>query len=757
MESSTNVNLSDQHTDVSSRNPYQEETARLKTSRSFSNLAVNSDSGNKLKLKATINKGLKTRASSKHQMAACCFCKKRRKKCDGGFPTCGGCKQNNIQCTVIDIPTGREIPRNYLDVLETKIELLEKELGGASKLIETLSKSQESIDGLSESNRIADRIEDQKHFGADRDKGLPLEVGYITLTAAGEPRYIGASSAFSIARAIHSTIRCYGQQKTPHDSSIYPEADGLSLNRTPKMVEAVFQKPSFEDGRYLLKAYRYGVQFQYPFLDWQWVTSCFKNVMKDDSEEDEPLFFVYMIFAIGSQLLDHSSSTFSDNHTKAFYDKAFDHIGSIVKETTVRAVQAYLLLSVFSQKMPYGSSIWQTTGLAVRTSVALGLHRKPYVRNKSDFSKNDWPEQDLKCRIFWCAYSMERINGLILGRPFGISDADIDVPIPQSSEYEVAAHVFKLRMLQSTICSFVYKPRPYAASLEDTNATRHEILLELNEWKSTFPHKKRAKSTWETENWCTISYHNSILLLLRPVVLEVAELKEKMPPITAKWFGIFAQSASAICLNYKQLHSKQKMSYTWLAIQCVFVSGLSFLYCMWLNSSSSLNLLKWARGSIIYDTISACSNILYVLAERWSEAQIFRDSFERMSKAVLSHIEKTNGDESHVTSDELSSQSQTCGSALETGVSLNSDQTKISYEIDINQTCRRQNQGLTDGLSFANPQNSSAGSSPEMVSMAIAGIVDRSYDGEAVWDFISNTEDNFVKDMFYDLETAFEI
>ncbi|CEP62628.1 uncharacterized protein LALA0_S05e09868g [Lachancea lanzarotensis] len=681
-----------------------------------------------------VRKVPKTRTSSKHQTGACCFCKKRRKKCDGGYPSCGSCKLNGISCTVVDISTGREVPRNYLETLELEIELLKKKLEKRSEVSSSNSRDESAALNEKESSEESDSV---------TENGLPLEVGYITLAAAGEPRYIGLSSAYSIARAIHSTIYHYQKQKgdfQPNGSGRFSITASGNLEGPILETEKRFQKPTITNGQKLIEAYYSGVQFQYPFLDWEWVLACFEKVVQSDTDDNESLFFVYILFAIGSQLLESSGVTCSDHHTRAYYDKAFDHIGPIVEGTSIRAVQAYLLLSVFSQKMPHGSSIWQTTGLALRTAVALGLHRKPYQTGKVSCSLTANRDQDLKSRIFWCTYSMERINGLVLGRPFGIADADIDVPLPESEQYAVSVHVFKLRMLQSSICTFVYKPRPSPTSTEEMNAIRRQIMLELNEWKSTFPYKRDAETTWETENWCTISYHNSVLLLLRPVVLEVSKQNTKTSPATIDWFTVFTQSASAICLNYKYLHAKGKLSYTWLAIQCVFVAGVTFLYCIWLDTS--LKFLQLARKTIVYDTISACSNILYVLAERWEGAQMFRNSFEHLSSAVLAYVESGVSTNDLLQSPDLNPNTTP------------QDQPRypenLYYDSDFQSSSTSFAHSSTDGISFSFPQGKTSNFPPS----AELGVVDTT--SETVWDFLSSTADTFIKDMFSNLERAFD-
>ncbi|KAG7808367.1 hypothetical protein KL924_003413 [Ogataea haglerorum] len=504
----------------------------------------------------TAERTLRRKTGRKHQMAACCFCKKRRKKCDGKYPSCSACLKLGIDCTVIDPPTGREVKRNYLEILETKLQQLTAQLA--------------SVDDMRKERSIE---EPQFQNPAPSKSDLAQQVGYITLQAAGESRYLGESSAYYIAKTISESINCYTAKPNTAASSI-EEAEP---------PQTVFSKPSKRLASAFLTAYKNYVQCQYPFLDWNSTITMFNQVMNDDSQDPEALFFVYIIFAIGTQLLEDRTQT---SHKRSYYEKAFENIGSVIGATTLRAVQAYLLITVFAQKMPDGSSCWQTTGLAIRTAVALGLHRKPY--------RNCDPKlEDLRSRVFWSAYGMERINALVLGRPFSISDADIDAPFPQYSEdTKVACHVARLRRIQSNICTFIYKPAHLLGNREDIEATRVQIVVELNDWMATFPFKDDAVSTFETDNWSIISYHNSMLLLLRPVVLEVAKLREKAPKEALDWFKIFTESASAICINYKNIHAKGKLSYTWLAMHCCFVSGISFIYCLWLDAG--LGVLKWS-------------------------------------------------------------------------------------------------------------------------------------------------------------------
>lgn len=685
----------------------------------------------------------KRKSGGKHQMAACCACKKKRKKCDGKYPRCSNCLRLGHECTIIYPPTGREIQRDYLERLETNVRELEEKLqsGDWHKSSSEACLSSSASESPYEEPPYPARYPPT----ANKSKDLTQEVGFISLGAAGEPCYIGETSAYSIAKVISSSINCF-----PLSVNTFMD----KTNASP-IFELPFKFPSLETASDLLVCYKKSVHCQYPFLDWPFIENCFDLVVKKKSHGHVPIFFIFMIFAISSQIQDASNSNAYSSYTKSYYMKAFECVGLVIESVNIYTVQAFLLMSVFAQKMPDGVPGWQASGLAIRTAVVLGLHRKSYHRKNQPVTNEQRLLQDLKSRIFWSAYGIERINGLILGRPFSISDIDIDAPFPlETPETRVGCYVVKLRRIQSSICTFIYKPIPLVDQQEDVDATRVEILLELNEWLSTFPYKDNAVSTFETNNWSLISYHNSVLLLLRPIILEVAKLKEESPKRHLEWFKVFTESASAVCINYKNMHLKRKLSYTWSAMHCCFVSGISFLFCLWLDRS--LKVLKWKRKSLVYETISACQTILYVLAERWGSASIFRDSFERLSTIVKTCIDSENDMEPHNTMNDI----LTSGIFVDGSIGIDSYLTGKQFK----QKFRHRGSigGKTDGLSMSTTTSSlytTATIATPATSAAAADTgrepMDSGSDNlDSLWEFLDTTGDKYLRDLFNEMEDS---
>lgn len=74
---------------------------------------------------------------------------------------------------------------------------------------------------------------------------------------------------------------------------------------------------------------------------------------------------------------------------------------------------------------PFLTSVGGRTyvGLAMRLCIDIGLHRKGSTTN--DFSL----QAELKKRAFWTTYCLDRQVSIALGRPFAISDRDIDAEV----------------------------------------------------------------------------------------------------------------------------------------------------------------------------------------------------------------------------------------------------------------------------------------------------------------------------------------
>ena len=170
-----------------------------------------------------------------------------------------------------------------------------------------------------------------------------------------------------------------------------------------------------------------------------------------------------------------------------------------------------------------------------------------------ELGRRQW-SRDLRRRLFWTTYSLDRIVSVCTGRPFGISDQVIttefcseldDAYITPSGfvtcrsvkpSYKfVAHHYFRLRLLQSEILGVLYHrqtrqaranglatanaymidaPSPYLHGFESFRAWRKDIDLRLLEWKESAPQKEDTGVQFDSL-FLELNYWQAIIVLYR--------------------------------------------------------------------------------------------------------------------------------------------------------------------------------------------------------------------------------------------------
>lgn len=102
----------------------------------------------------------------------------------------------------------------------------------------------------------------------------------------------------------------------------------------------------------------------------------------------------------------------------------------LFEESTVLALQAIVSVQLFLISMLRYNAASRLEGLASRMAFHLGLHRCP--RQSQIFSTKD---AELRQRLFWSMYSIDRFICIRLGIPLGIRDADVDTCFPTQEQH----------------------------------------------------------------------------------------------------------------------------------------------------------------------------------------------------------------------------------------------------------------------------------------------------------------------------------
>lgn len=110
----------------------------------------------------------------------------------------------------------------------------------------------------------------------------------------------------------------------------------------------------------------------------------------------------------------------------SFYKLATELIPDVITIASVESVQAFLLLAHYALPLDTAGLAYTYLGLALKMAVQNGMHR----RYSGDL---DPKLVDLRNRLWWTAYRLEKRVSILHGRPASISSNEIDAEYPSDA------------------------------------------------------------------------------------------------------------------------------------------------------------------------------------------------------------------------------------------------------------------------------------------------------------------------------------
>lgn len=92
---------------------------------------------------------------------------------------------------------------------------------------------------------------------------------------------------------------------------------------------------------------------------------------------------------------------------------------------------------------------------------------------------------------------------------------------------------------------------------------------------------------------------------------------------------VFLQCACAaerICLMNRRLYIGKPVNCTWGTLHVIFSAGLTYLHCLWASAAVRHKTSLYDVGN----TLTSCTMLLTVIAERSKSAVPYRDIFEAL-------------------------------------------------------------------------------------------------------------------------------
>ncbi|KLO94682.1 cutinase transcription factor 1 beta [Fusarium fujikuroi] len=299
-------------------------------------------------------------------------------------------------------------------------------------------------------------------------------------------------------------------------------------------------------------------------------------------------------------------------------------------------VQVPLLLTWYSD-----ANAWHWIGIAIRTAMAMGLHRDASHSTNLPVYKRKY------VRIWWVLFQFDTISATSAGRPQAINLWDSDVTdlkpadlegIP-GAEFEFITYHTKLCKIISQTIRDGWSPRSSiearTEAIKRADESLGNLMLEL-------PPRLQLKLS-DLDIWQSLfhlTHHNFVLLIHRPAPKPA--IRDQSPE-TQDNAILCRESTVAIASVFEVLLSKRMISSLWLYSNHVLFTATIYI----LNQISTSKPLLAAKSRHILDTFLAT---LRELVKYWTYAKGLMQVLEqRASKVREERVEKASTRPQHVT------------------------------------------------------------------------------------------------------------
>ncbi|KAI5456661.1 fungal-specific transcription factor domain-containing protein [Mariannaea sp. PMI_226] len=261
-----------------------------------------------------------------------------------------------------------------------------------------------------------------------------------------------------------------------------------------------------------------------------------------------------------------------------FRQRVRELLGGSLDRSDITTIQALLVMtnSLFALGDERNAA-WLYSGLAFRMIIDLGIHVD--VTDRTSTKKLSDEDVEIRRRVFWGAFVVDKIQSLYQGRPATLRELDALVPIkffdtfeefeywepfayttqpnpyPGSAAYSVSTftQLCKLSVVMSDILSSIYTERIFNGSLSDLSKMLQSLHSKLTTWSDALPPHLAMNTTRGNQTPCPpphvlslhAMYYVLIILLHRPFVAD-GHLHNMSRSISVNSFIECASAASNI-------------------------------------------------------------------------------------------------------------------------------------------------------------------------------------------------------------------
>lgn len=447
--------------------------------------------------------------------------------------------------------------------------------------------------------------------------------------------YYGQNSPMAFLKAVDTSLDPYGAKLSTQQyrTRFWQEAPGMS-DDIPPFLE---QYPPQDLTAHLVQLYF--AQTQSLCLPLVHRAAFFHN-LADPQRRQDPYFacLAHTIFAVASRISNDprvipaeanddglSAGTHFFTIARRLHGKMSSNLLSLKPvnpDCLVMYLQASVLLSIYVHATAHPFSAWAMIGTAMRLGLDFGLHKA-----SSSVWTGNHLDNEVKRRVFWCIYILDRQWSRCYGRPFAVPEDEIDLPLPSDvDDDELEDPTFLLTghappaKTRRNITAFIHLLRLYRLMARDL---RYNYEDELRSWRKSADYIfQEDEMNLDAGIWADqaavvqSTYQMAVYVLHRPWQMLRADGNSTGTNAPGTWqftasILSWMMAAHAIGTICKRMSGRYLSRSAFLTVPQTFSAGMTLLVSrrqLFQNNSMNSTMSTAAR-----ETMVACQNCITAL------------------------------------------------------------------------------------------------------------------------------------------------
>ncbi|KAK3292129.1 fungal-specific transcription factor domain-containing protein [Chaetomium fimeti] len=416
-------------------------------------------------------------------VSACSRCRSAKVKCDNKLPACTACEKagREKECTAANDQFARGKERSYVAALELRIEKLERRLGYARSMKDSVALNGPDEPPAGDPNR-----KDSMAFirAAIHRKAVQTQEDADINTLVSDFGYL----------AVNTTTRDF----EPSESNMtFARLVLAASTNEPVPTPRTADLPAESTARALVQFYETNVIPIYPVFPGTLLHALVSDLYQQHRRQirSSEYWLFWMVLAISSASQSRSRRDEHYQHAVEFVGRALPHADRALRPGYGTQVQSLLLLTQYSMLDPAHFDSWHPIGFTCRAVVDQGLHQDPpHIQQMGQDALNE------RRRTFYCTYALDRAISMVHARAFSFYDEAVCVALPspfQASSTlsgsttakrspDASLPLFRLRQLQSEWYQALYQGNPNE-HLPDITSFIWQKYREMWEWSERLP------------------------------------------------------------------------------------------------------------------------------------------------------------------------------------------------------------------------------------------------------------------------------